>query len=169
MAEDGNPDDVQLFAAEGKCFPRSVDEPSAYILQVDLPLLVPVFLAMMIDFFVPGASAAAWVLEHVIGPLELQGLGAESKDLTPEAGEILLQQRVSCLFSFLRQYFLRLYARMGRFAIQEAEMVHRLLHFFDLPRLGESDCYRELRGYQVTIGQKQKKKEKRMQFPPESS
>ena len=108
MVEDENPDDVELFVAEGKYFPRSVDEPSACIPQVDLPLLVPVFLAMMIGFFVPGAASGAEVLEHVIELLELQGLGAESKDLTPEAREILLQQRVPCLFSFLGQYFLRL-------------------------------------------------------------
>ena len=136
MVEDGNPDDVELFVAEGKYFPRSVVEPSACIPQVDLPLLAPVFLAMIIGFFVPGAASGAEVLEHVIGLLEPPWLGVESKDLTLEAGEILLQQRVPCLFSFLCHYFLRLYVRMRRFVIREAEKVHRLPHFFDLPRLG---------------------------------
>ena len=136
IVEDGNPDDVELFVAEGKYFPRSVDEPSACILRVDLPILVPVFLEMIIGFSVPGAVSGAEVLENVTGLLELQGLGAESKDLTPEAGEILLQQRVPCLFSFLRQYFLRPYARMRRFVIREAEEVHWFPHFFDLHRLG---------------------------------
>ena len=136
MVEDGNPDDVELFAAEGKYFPRSVDEPSACVPQVDLPLLAPVFLAMIIGLFVPGAASGVEVLEHVIELLELPGLGAESKDLTPEAGEIPLQQRVPCLFSFLHQYFLRLYERMRRFVIREIEMVHRLPHSFDLPLLG---------------------------------
>ena len=134
MVEDGNPDDVELFVAEGKYFPRSVDELSACIPQVDLPLLEIVFLAMIIGFFVPGAASGAEILEHVIVLLELPGLDAESKELTLEAGEILLQQRVPCLFSFLRQYFLRLCARMRRLVIREAEEVHWFPHSFDLHR-----------------------------------
>lgn len=136
MVEDGNPDDEESFVAEWKCFPRSADEPSACIPRVDLPIPASVFLAMIIVFSVPGAASDAEVLENVTGLLGLQGLGAESKDLTPEVGEILLQQRVPCLFSYLRQYFLRLSARMRRFVIREAEMVHGFPYFFDLHRLG---------------------------------
>ena len=146
MIEDGNPDEEDSIVAGWKYFPHSVDETSACIPQADLPILVSVSLVMTIGSFVPEMVSGAEILENVTGLLELQGLGAESKDLTPEAGEILLQQRVPFLFSFLRQYFPRLCARMKRFEIREAEEVHGFPHFFDLRHLGLSDCYRALRG-----------------------